>query len=159
MHVGQFRLYILRPTLERMNLWSIEAEQLLLGTAAQESNFQYIDQITRNGEKIGPAVGLYQMERATHDDIWKSYIDLRPKLKKTVEQFLAPFPENKWEQMQGNHYYATAMARVFYLRFRSPLPKTLPDMAGYWKGYWNTKLGKGTPDQFVANYKKYVEGK
>lgn len=159
MHVGQFRLYVLRPTLQRMGLWSTEAEQLLLGTAAQESNFQFIDQVTRNGEKIGPAVGLYQMERATHEDIWTNYLDKRPKLKASVEQFLCPYPDNHWAQMQGNHYYATAMARVFYLRFRTGLPTTLQDQAGYWKQYWNTKFGAGTPEQYVRNYRKFVEGK
>lgn len=157
MHVEQFRLHVLRPTLKGLGLYSVEAEQLLLGTIAQESNFQYIDQITQNAEVLGPACGLYQMERATHDDIWKNYINHRPQLRAKVDRFATLLP--KWEQMAGNLYYATAMARVFYLRFPAAIPTTLDGQAEYWKKYWNTHLGKGTAAQYRLNYKRFVEGK
>ena len=65
------RLYIIRPTLQKINLWSEAAENLLLGTAAQESLLgTYLKQ---NGN--GPALGIYQMEPNTHKDIWIHYLN------------------------------------------------------------------------------------
>lgn len=62
----QLRLYVIRPTLEKIELWSEAAENLLLGTTAQESHMgTYIKQVGK-----GPALGIYQMEPATHKDIW-----------------------------------------------------------------------------------------
>jgi hypothetical protein len=48
------RQYVIRPTLQRLGLWSLAAENLLLGTAAQESKLgYYLHQLE------GPALGLY----------------------------------------------------------------------------------------------------
>ena len=39
-----FLLHTLRPTLKAIDLYSPEAEKLLMGTAAQESNFRNVSQ-------------------------------------------------------------------------------------------------------------------
>jgi len=59
---GQLRMYVVRPVLRVMSAWSQPAEDLVMGTAAQESRLTYLRQLGG-----GPALGLWQMEPATHD--------------------------------------------------------------------------------------------
>lgn len=154
MEASQLREYVIRPTLEYLGLWSPEAESLLLGTAAQESHMgHYLHQVR------GPAVGIYQMEPATHQDIWTHYLAGKPQLSSKVRSLAA----YRWHtsfipaiEMHGNLAYATAIARVFYLRKPDALPKDLAGWAEYWKRHWNTHLGAGTEEQFIENYRRYV---
>ncbi|HQO65941.1 MAG TPA: two-component regulator propeller domain-containing protein, partial [Spirochaetales bacterium] len=67
---------IIRPTLVDMGHYSPEAEALLLGIAAQEARGgRYLAQLR------GPARGIYQMEPATHDDLWRHFLPSRRPLK------------------------------------------------------------------------------
>jgi len=52
------------------------------------------------------------------------------------------------------------MCRVHYLRRAEPLPKAddVHGMAAYWKRYYNTVHGKGTQQEFVENYERYIGG-
>jgi len=47
---------------------------------------------------------------------------------------------------------ALALARVNYGRFVEPIPGGTQLQAAYYKKYWNTKAGKGTPDQYLRNW-------
>jgi len=141
------REYIIRPTLEQIGLWSESAENLLMGTAAQESKQGfYLRQL-----KGGPAVGIFQMEPATHDDIWEHFLEYQPRLSEKI-QTLTPFVEA--EQMVGNLNYAAAMARMQYYRRPEPLPMAndVAALAHYWKQHYNTRLGKGTEKEFEHSY-------
>ena len=70
MDAQQLHDYIIKPTLEYMdslggNYNTKESRFLKLGTGAIESNCgEFIKQIN------GPALGIWQMEPKTHDDIW-----------------------------------------------------------------------------------------
>ena len=147
-----FRLRAVRPALDAINLWSTNAEELLIAICAHESlGCSYLIQVG------GPALGPYQMEPDTHDDIWaKSLHDGTP-LKETILRYCLdgnPFAH----QMCWDLQYATMMARVFLLR----IPEALPDasdvtaMANYWKKYWNTPLGAGNVSDFINNYHSFV---
>lgn len=149
----QFRDLVIRPTLIHLDLHSIAAENLLLGTAAHESRLSWLKQ-----HPNGPALGVYQMEPATHDDIWHNYLRYKSDLAAKIialagERSIHGEAFNPFE-MVGNLYYATAMARVHYLRVKEPLPdgNDIEAMAGYWKQYYNTPRGKGTVEQFVKHY-------
>lgn len=152
LNVPQLREYVIRPTLIHLGLYSPAAENLLIGTALQESHLTYIDQLAPGP---GPAYGLCQMERATHDDIWEHYLRFNPALKVRVEQMIAPWPSDRLFQMHTNNGYAFGMARVHYLRVPAPLPAAddVVGLARYWKRYYNTLKGKGTVDEFVENYR------
>ncbi len=142
-----FRIYVIRPTLERIALWSQSAENLLLGTALTESGgLKWLHQLGG-----GPALGLYQMEPATHDDHWQNFLAYRPGLRERVESVLAP--GDKLDQLMTNLAYATAMARVHYLRDPEPLPAAddIEAMAHYWKRVYNTEAGAGTVGKFVMD--------
>lgn len=146
----QLRREIVRPVLEHLWLWSQAAENLVMGTAAQESRMgTYLKQIA------GPAVGIFQMEPFTHDDLWKTILKNQPQLAERVRQVELPgWYQDDAREMAGNLYYAAAMCRVFYRRIKEPLPDAddIPGLARYWKRYYNTHMGKGTEVEFIRNY-------
>jgi hypothetical protein len=149
--VAQFREHILQPVLEDIDLYSLAAEELLLGTALQESHLTYLKQIGG-----GPAVGVFQMEPATHDDIWLNYLEYDSELGGKVRDL--SFTPVDAEEMMGNLYYAAAMCRVHYYRVSEALPDAgdIEAQAAYWKQYYNTPLGAGTVDEYIANWYKYT---
>lgn len=137
--------------LRELDLYSDDAVNLLMGTAAQESNLgKYRKQIGG-----GPALGIFQMEPSTFDDIRKNFLRFKPELAVKIERigrisrFYAPDLEN-------NDRLAICMTRIHYLRVKEPIPNNLEGWAKYWKRYYNTNLGKGTEDEFIRNFKKYV---
>ena len=151
MHPKQLKDLIIVPTLRHMDMLSEHAVTLLMGTAAQESRLgHYIAQIQ------GPALGIFQMEPATEDDIWKNYIEYRPDIQRLID-YLAP-NDGLHNQLISNLSYATAMARLAYWRQNFDWPEDLMDIPAYgriWKKFYNTPQGKGTVDEFVENYYRY----
>jgi hypothetical protein len=142
-----FRELVVRPTIIGMGSWSPAAENLLMGTAIQESGLRSLKQIGG-----GPALGVFQMEPSTHDDIWMNYLNARDDLKyKVLEWHKSKVDPSV---MTWNLAYATAMARVHYLRVPAPLPaeSDIQGLGEYWKKYYNTPAGAGTSDEFVNNY-------
>ena len=149
LYAKHLRLLVVRPALQQINLWSQDAENLVMGTAAQESRLQYLHQLGN-----GPAKGLFQMEPATHNDIWDNYLkyhdDWADTLRTmTVTGYMGTPDPN---EMVWNLMYAAAMCRVFYRRKPGRLPYDVEGMAAYWKKFYNTHLGAGTEAQFIRNY-------
>ncbi|MDT0635088.1 hypothetical protein [Spectribacter hydrogenoxidans] len=158
-NADQLREYVIEPVLSYLHLYSPEAVELLILTAAHESaGGHYLHQVGG-----GPALGIYQMEPATHDDIWRNYLEYRHDLDDAVNTWrLVGAPWNDGDprptEMTGNLYYATAMARIHYLRVPKPLPAAddLDGLAGYWKAHYNTFAGAGTVAQAREHYRAYV---
>ena len=148
----EFRESVIKPTLEKMGLWSESAESLILGTAIQESRLKYRKQIGG-----GPALGLFQMEPFTHDSIRKDYLDYRSELKEKVDQFT---DNPVAEELENNDEYACAMCRIHYLRVKESLPAAhdILGAANYWKSHYNTPKGAGTVSEFVENYERARHG-
>ena len=143
---------VIVPTLEYLGMNSDAAVNLMLGTLAQESAMgTYIKQIR------GPALGIYQMEPDTHQDIYESYLSYRPDLRFKLGLYTRGDHQPP-EQMITDLNYATAMARLQYFRRPEALPdaEDLVGLALYWKEYYNTIAGAGTIDEFIDNYKRYV---
>lgn len=146
------RLYVVRPALSLIGAWSREAEELVMGTAAAESQLRHLRQLGG-----GPARGLWQMEGATHDDCWANYLDFRKTIGGRVAQLLIP-GMSRLDQLAGNLPYAAAMCRVRYLRDAEPLPAEtdVPGMAATWKRVYNTRGGAGTVEHFVSCYRTLI---
>jgi hypothetical protein len=153
MNAGDLREYAVRPALKMIDLWSVVAEDLVMGTAAQESRFQYLEQLR------GPAIGLFQMEPATFQHLWKNVIPRYPRIMRGLQGMTVNSPAPT--EMAWNLRFAAAMCRVHYYAKPDPLPLTSDprELGLYWKRHYNTFLGKGTVDEFVDNYKRYVLGK
>lgn len=148
-----FRQYIIRPTLVHLELWSEAAELLMLGTVLVESDLRWLKQ-----KRKGPGTGLFQMEKVTHEDLWKSYLNKsrNEKLKAKVLWLTSRMPLE--EQLIHNLAYATAMARVLYWRRPEALFEA-DDVAGlakYWKDHYNTYLGKGKEEDFIKKLTPFL---
>ncbi|MCP4762127.1 MAG: exodeoxyribonuclease V subunit gamma [archaeon] len=137
---------LIEETLKEVDMYSESAVNLLLGTAAQESAFgTYLKQIK------GPALGVFQMEPDTYRDIFDHYLKYRPNM--------IPWLKDRGALvMVYNLRFAIIMCRLRYRRVSEKLPenKDVNGLARYWKKYYNTKLGKGTEEEFIKNYEKYV---
>jgi len=148
----QFRRHVIRPSLIRLRLHSPAAEALLLGTAIAESG---LSALVQTGG--GPALGVYQIEPATHADIWRNYLAFRPVLAARVLS-LAAAGVGAPGQLVWNLGYATAMARLVYRRRPEAMPAAadIPALAAYWKAHFNTVAGKGTAAAFVDRAGPYL---
>lgn len=146
MNAKQLRTEIIRPALVAVGLYSKPAEDLVFGTACVESNCgEYLRQIN------GPALGFFQMEPATHDDIYKNFLKYKPDLKARVMKLSAP-GLSAAENLKSNLMYAAAMCRIHYLRVSQPIPEDLQGQAEYWKKYYNTAKGKGSVEKYLDAY-------
>lgn len=144
--VPQFKSLVISPALAVIGLHSVAAEELLLGTALQESRLQYLKQIGP-----GPALGLFQMEPVTHDDIWNNYLSYRKDLATKVIRLT----HNRVQaSLATDLLYAAAMCRVHYRRVADALPAQgdYEAQAAYWKEHYNTFEGAGTEDEYLENW-------
>lgn len=144
-----FLLDVLRPTLQRIDMGGEAAEVLLLGTAIQESDLLHRRQLGG-----GPGRGLFQMEPATHDDLWRNYLAYRPELAALARAQRSDPDGDPLDELEHNDRYAATMARLHYRRVPDPLPAAddIEAMARYWKRHYNTHQGAGRPEQFVAKW-------
>lgn len=148
---------LIKSTLRVFSAYSTEAVDLLMLTAAQESFC---------GETLrqlggGPALGIFQMEPETYNDIMSRFIPNRPDLGTRLNSFRTSL--SPWMDLEGNLLFQIVIARVNYMRIHEAIPKWsgneeeyIRALAAYWKKYWNTKIGKGTQEEAIANYKRYV---
>ena len=139
------RLYIIRPTLTKLDLWSEASEKLLLGTGMIETGFSALKQIN------GPALGFWQIEPATHEDIAEHLIiydrDLKDKI--LIACNMGNLPND--DELISNLKYSCAIARIIYHRSPAPMPQ-FNDNAGFaeiYKKVYNTELGKAKYDRII----------
>lgn len=155
----QLRELVVEPTLEYLDPvipYSEDAVELLMMTAAHESRLgAYLKQVN------GPALGIYQMEPATHRDIYSNFLHHRDNLCMLVQDldFSACLTGEVWDapELAVNLVYATAMARIHYYRVPEKLPpkEDIKAMAVYAKRYFNTSKGKATIEDYENAYRKY----
>ncbi|MEO5346732.1 MAG: hypothetical protein H7834_10200 [Magnetococcus sp. YQC-9] len=153
MHAGQFRAHVIQPALQLVGMASPAAEALLLGTAAQESGLgRYLRQVGG-----GPAMGVFQMEPATYQDIWRNFLPHQPKILTALAPRWPRQPQA--EDLITDLMLAAVMCRLHYRRVSAPLPAPddLAGLARYWKQHYNTPLGAGTEAEFIRNWHRYVE--
>ncbi|MFN3075667.1 MAG: hypothetical protein ABT940_02075 [Alphaproteobacteria bacterium] len=148
---GEFLTEVVRPALATLGLkGGAAAEQLLLGTAMQESLLQYVEQMGG-----GPARGYFQMEPDTHKDIWVNFLAYKPDIAKTVRGIAgvaSGTPSS--DLLKTNPQYAAAMTRVHYYRVKGSIPAAgnTAAMAAYWKEHYNTAGGAGSVDEFITKW-------
>ncbi len=172
--VDDFREEIVAPTIRDLGMHSREAEDLLVGSGAHESmGFRHLRQSPR-----GPGVSPYQFEPWVAADVVVRYLDTRPDLRDRLEAAAWPLVSSRidWKNLDLRDLrsklicdlrFATAVARLRYWMIPEPLPRRLelPDdleyvtaLGRYWKAHWNTELGAGTVDEFVASWRAHVGG-
>jgi hypothetical protein len=154
MDATQLRELIVRPSLEEVGLHSDAAEDLVMGTAAQESHLMYVKQLGG-----GPALSLFQIEPATYKDYWDNYLTHRVDLIADIQKSCGFQGVPEPSRLIWDLKFASIMCRVHYRRISSPLPEhgDIAGYAAYWKKYYNTVHGAGTEEEFVENYELVKE--
>lgn len=154
LNLTQLKKEIVRPTLDYLGLGGDAAVNLLTGTALAESDATYLRQIGG-----GPALGLWQMEPATHDDCWANFLRFpaQSRLATKLEAMLAPDLPRQ-QQLITNLRYACAMARIRFYRVRERLPAA-DDAAGmsqYHKRWYNSPLGAANALGNIPDFKAAI---
>lgn len=139
-----FQLEIVRPVLDHLDMGGIWAERLIVGTALAETQLRHFKQIR------GPALGFYQIEPNTFQDIYYRYLNTRKDIKKKVDLLLAPKPE-PLQQLVTNLAFATAVARIKYWMSPEVIGDTLPELALTYKNIYNSDKGKGSTEKFIRD--------
>ena len=142
--------------------------RLLFGTAAQESGLRWERQRTpRFLSEVG-GFGKWQVETGSMGDSI-ALCGRKRELCRRASEFLfadpnapadavlhIPLPVWLWGlRMDDNDVPAVLFARLHYLRVAAPVPEDLEAQARYWKRFYNTSAGKGTPEQYLASSRRY----
>ena len=161
MQAQQLHDHIIKPALEYMggNYNTPEARLLLLATAAIESDCgYYIKQVN------GPALGIWQPEPATHDDIWKNCDALSFDGGEISELLYSLAPLGKCGDMAliASPMYCCVIARLKYSMDRQALPEITGDRKidevefyKYYKRVYNTNLGASTFEKWQVKCEKH----
>lgn len=151
LHVLQLAV---RPTLRAMGpeYSTTAAEQLVMGTAAVESNFMWLRQ-----HNHGPALSLWQIEPFTFRDLMERCSSSLLRKIFDVAQLgsgLAITPE----VMAWNLRFGAAMCRLKYRDDPHPLPEPgdVHALAVVYKRCYNTVHGKGTVEGFERAWEDFI---
>jgi hypothetical protein len=164
---------VIIPTLKEMDkLWpgayTPQAVNLLVGVAYKESliddpNDGIQGRSTHLKQLSGPALGIYQIEPATHDDNWITYLNSRPDKAEYMHRLMRPrafdSPQAFHEELVDNLRYATAQARLKFWRREIAWPtnpKDIEALGVIWDQAYNANPNKGTVTEFVKQFPKFI---
>jgi len=151
----ELRLWVIKPTLKRLGVYSKAAEDLLLATAAQESGL---------GSHLKPAgqraLGIYQIHSLSHRHIWDDHLALHSEMASLVRGLASQhdFLSQPHAELATNLSYATAIAWFMYARhddFCLPKENNNNTLASLWKRYYHPK-SKVSIEDFNKNVNRYL---
>jgi hypothetical protein len=146
---------LIQSVLNAIQLYSADAEELLMATCANESNLGRY----RTQAKGGPGKGIFQIETSDFNDIWTNYLKYHTDLAAKVKA-LNYDTQGTAEDLVNNDRYSIAMCRVHYLRSPGNLPAAndLDAIWAYYKRFYNTPGGAAVEGIFKYKYQQYVLG-
>ena len=145
----QLRDLITRTLKQIPSGYSSDAVKLLMMIAAHESDLgKYIKQVN------GPALGIFQIEPATHDDVWTNGDSCEVNASRLGYVWECDATSARLEY---DLQYQILIARQKLFMISEPLPSGDDEiaMANYCKKYWNTDLGKATSEDYHDAYIYY----
>jgi len=152
---SQFRDFVVKPTLKQLGVQSKSAENLLLGTAAQESGLGF-----HFKQKHQHGIGIYQISPQRHTKVWDNYLVDQPELASQIRGLASQheFLENPHAELATNLRYATAIAWMIYQQAAITLPQDsddIVDLANIWARHFHCRPGANTKE-FILCYKDFV---
>ena len=154
--LDELRQLVIRPTLKQLRAWSQGMENLLLGTAAQESQLGFH---LKQGRRHG--LGIYQIQPHTHREIWDEYLINHPTLASKVRGLASQrdFLDHPHSELATNLRYATAIAWLIYRSAKVyKVDETdVTNMARLWRQYFHHGP-TATARDFQYSYAQLVSG-
>jgi len=133
-------------TMLDQGIHSDAALNMLLMIAAHESlGFKFRRQIGG-----GPALGVFQMEPPTHDDVWRRSRSIMRNAKR------CGYTQDS-KRLATDDKYAIFMARHKLMLDPAPLPTELQAMAQWCKKHWNGD-GEAKPEEYLRDYQLWQDG-
>lgn len=141
--------------------------RLLMGTAATESHLVYRRQLGFGMDSDRGAWGLWQTEQHAVADSVK-YLLANLAVRERAAMWL--YGEDRHDMggilgaetgcllrmIHDDDRLACLFARLHYIRFRPAVPRHLRGQAEYWKRYYNTVDGKGTPEKYINDWRRII---
>ena len=140
---------IAEKVLYKLDAYSDDALTLVMRTGMAESGYRTLRQMGN-----GPAIGFFQIEPDTINDVMDNYAHYRPHIMQDLLDLGLKQGEEEFCVLT-NIALQIAFCRLCYRRVPKPIPNNLEDMAKYWKKHYNTEKGKGTVDHFKEIVIKY----
>lgn len=155
-----------------MTNYGFATAMLLLGTAAQESNFKWERQRSPKWDGAVGGFSKWQVEVSsimqTRDGLRDVRLERALRLvfndpKATADSLVkVPIDQLLWAlKFEDNDHLGVLFAREHYRRVPAPIPvhpdlsTQIVQLSRYWKQYYNTPLGAGTEAQFYTNFDNY----
>lgn len=153
----ELRTLVIRPTLDQLGVPDEQVEiveNLLLGTAAQESGLGFHLKLDRS-----QGLGIYRISPRTHLNIWDKYLINEPDLASAIRGLASQheFLSKPHAELATNLCYATAIAWMIYRRAGKTLPNAndIQALGEYWARYYHHRP-KTSANDFVRSYKRFV---
>jgi len=161
--LSQWKQYVVLPTLNDFDtlakmggkLNAVWAVNQVVGTTKESNGCEYLVQLND-----GPARGFYQMEPATHDDIWTNFLAYQTQIANAIKSIVgrSNLGVGCADQMIGDIIYSTLMCRIDYYRSKLPAPaNTATALANYHKTVYNTSAGASVAADDVAYYQQAID--
>jgi hypothetical protein len=163
-YATDLRELIIRPTLVALNEWSQTAEDLLMGTAAQESQLGF-----RMHADDDSGIGLYRISTQTHTQVWDNYLITDPELASRLRGLASQqqFLKSPHNELIINLSYATGVAWMIYKRHNPAFSDNpnVHELATYWLHYYCTRDDQpaqlmhsddAKAERFIQSYHKLV---
>jgi len=145
--------HIITPALQVINSYSDDRADMVFVTGAAETLYKDIKQYN------GDARSWFQVERKTHDDIYRF---LGQTSKQHILDGLIRLANGNinFKEVEVNPFYAAAICAIRYMYDRKPLPEAgfRTAQADYWKRIYNTEQGKGTIGGFLERVTAVTSG-
>ncbi len=139
------RNYYISPVLKNIGLYSQQAENLMFGTAMQETCGGILSS------------NVFQIIKPTANDLMKNYLPQHPQLQQKVLSYYNSSQDLEWN-LNNNINFEIALARVYYFRADPFLPSGIDNLGYIWKKYYNTYEGAGTALKFINMYQQSSHG-
>lgn len=144
------RQLVISDTLHYLGDWTQSAENLLLGTAIQESGLGFC-------LKTGRRLGLYHITPSAHRAVWDHYLVKLPEKASRVRGLAGQhsFTANPHIELITNLRYATAIAWCIYLKAGCKLAgmESIEQLAEIWHSQFHNQPS-GSTREFIRNYRE-----
>jgi hypothetical protein len=150
--IAQFRQFIITGPISELQLYSKDAEELMVFTCAVESEGG-----TLLAQINGPALGIFQCEPNTHNDLWRNFIFNQNNFVSILALNFGINAIPPASRLITDLKYASAICRLHYFRVKEKLPdyQDIDAIFAYYKKYYNTPLGKSTKEKSIKAYHRF----
>nr|AKN37084.1 Phage protein [Vibrio cyclitrophicus]AKN38207.1 hypothetical protein [Vibrio splendidus] len=123
---------------------SKNAASLLIETCAAET----LMGTARDTTLYGAGAGVSQVDKGTFEWLKEKY-EGSSKAKRLKEVLNVDLSRVQYNELDFSPMLGLVFCRLRYMAVPDAIPKTMEGRADYWKRWYNSELGKGTPEEYL----------